>query len=873
MPIFPDRGLDQTLHLAVLLGVWVLLFCTEAFGWVYAGLVVPGYLASVFVIAPGSGVAVVIESILTFVVAREICRVLSLSSAGSELFGRERFFLIVLVSVIVRQGAELWLLPTLAQYTDMLFQTTFEQDRTWSSIGLVLVPLTANAFWKLDVPRGIFQVGVPVLLVWALLTFVFLPWTNLSYASVRVTYEDAALDFINSPKPYLLLLLGSYLASWANLRYGWDYNGIMVPALLTLTCLEPKHIVVTAIEAVGLVFLSKGVFQLPVIRSINLEGPRKVAVVFSISFIVKLLLGYFLSDRLPWFSANDTFGFGYLLSSLMAVKMLAKKVVGRIVWPTIVVAVLSFLIGNAIGFLGNQVTFRLQKPLLTKWKQSTPMDMERWLMLAEARVRTQNVGKHPLTLPVQEQARYRDAVMSVWGWVGSAAWETGAEPPMSVLSSFRLAGLDAIQLTQQHVPEAERIKTIGVWEQESSLSGLKGWGAMWIRPGQPGPVVLVPYPKSHKESVEAAKEFCQETHCALLWVNGVDAHASGYVPGDVYENSKLIMHHVAQAKSPRTFVWIEKQSGPGVQVFAGEDIGTDVDLHRWNKMLEKESSIMGLTQRLTLQFATPERLPPGWMLGKSMLIRINRLPEIEPVVLDDMTLAEIRELAWKQKTRDDIKREDEDISESHAMALYHNVFRLFLQGGGMGKTETLVRHAKQLGYGLVPVSDGSWALVPLEDKRLPTLIYHSRGTKGQVWECAGDLKRFSVAYFETISEWLNQIQPEIEIHYREENRALFVLHRASLLHLKKSLVGKGVEGFVISLHPQSMGAPKTDAITWDDGILGFEASSTVLLQNRYPTFPVHLFSTLVYAHETHETYWRRLYARELQVPMIDLAVP
>jgi hypothetical protein len=43
--LFPERGLDQSILVAVLVGIWVLLFFTEVFGWVWAGLVVPGYLA------------------------------------------------------------------------------------------------------------------------------------------------------------------------------------------------------------------------------------------------------------------------------------------------------------------------------------------------------------------------------------------------------------------------------------------------------------------------------------------------------------------------------------------------------------------------------------------------------------------------------------------------------------------------------------------------------------------------------------------------------------------------------------------------------------------------------------------------------------
>ena len=63
LELLPHRGLDQSILLAVLVGLVTLLALTEAFGWVFVGLVIPGYLASIFVIQPLSGFAVVFESL------------------------------------------------------------------------------------------------------------------------------------------------------------------------------------------------------------------------------------------------------------------------------------------------------------------------------------------------------------------------------------------------------------------------------------------------------------------------------------------------------------------------------------------------------------------------------------------------------------------------------------------------------------------------------------------------------------------------------------------------------------------------------------------------------------------------------------------
>src|SRR5262249_58455608 len=100
IPIFPPHGLDQTIHVAVLVGVWVLLFFTESFGWVWSGLVGPCYLASVFVIQPAAGATIVFESVLTFLVARLLSAGISATGAWSRFVGRGRFLVTVVVSAV-----------------------------------------------------------------------------------------------------------------------------------------------------------------------------------------------------------------------------------------------------------------------------------------------------------------------------------------------------------------------------------------------------------------------------------------------------------------------------------------------------------------------------------------------------------------------------------------------------------------------------------------------------------------------------------------------------------------------------------------------------------------------------------------------------
>jgi len=355
--LFPPHGLDQTIHVAVLVGLYVLLFTTEVFGWVWSGLVVPGYLASVFLIQPAAGVTIVFESVLTFAIARLLSDGLGRAGVWSRFFGRERFLLIIVVSVLVRQSSQIWLLPAILGAIDARFGTSYRLEGSFSSIGLVLVPLTANMFWKLDVRRGLIQVGVPTLVTYLILRHVLIPFTNLSYSSLSLTYENVALDFLASPKAYIILLTGTYVAARYNLLYGWDFSGILIPALLALACFSPIRLVTTAAEALLLVGIVRLVLRLPFLRTVNLEGPRKIALVFTVSFALKYLLGWALAPRTPWAAViaplfpavqvTDLFGFGYILPSLLAAKMLATERIVRVLYPTYQAALVALVLGSA----------------------------------------------------------------------------------------------------------------------------------------------------------------------------------------------------------------------------------------------------------------------------------------------------------------------------------------------------------------------------------------------------------------------------------------------------------------------------------------------------------------------------------------------
>lgn len=342
LPIFPRSGFDQSVTTPVLLGVLLSWALTETFGWVFAGLVVPGYLAAVFLLEPAAGIIDLFEAALTYGAARAIGEHLPRFGVTSRVFGRERFFLVVLVSILVRLAVEGWLLPRAVPHA------------TWAySIGLVVVPLAANACWKTGFVRGVVQNGVPTLIVYLLLRWVFVPHTNLSLAGFELATENLAAGFLSSPKAYILLVTGAMIAAAANVRYGWDFNGILVPALLGIAIVEPIKFAATFAETLVLCVVVALLIKITPLKRVNIEGPRRTVLFFTVDYALRFGWAAAMGNSLPGGDIVAFMGFGYLLPTLLAVKISQKSSAPLVLLPTFKVSIVGFIVGSLIGFAGH----------------------------------------------------------------------------------------------------------------------------------------------------------------------------------------------------------------------------------------------------------------------------------------------------------------------------------------------------------------------------------------------------------------------------------------------------------------------------------------------------------------------------------------
>lgn len=349
LTLFPEGGLASSIITTVWVGVFVLCFFNLRFGWVLSGLVVPGYLVPLLIVKPISAVVVVVEAVMAYAMVWLFSEKLSRGRYPS-LFGRDRFMGLILASIAVRLVMDGYLLPELAGWLEHNFDRQLDWRDNLQSFGLVIISLLANQFWKPGLARGLAAAVVTIGITWFIVRFGLMEFTNFRMSGVSYMYEGLASSILASPKAYIILTLTAILASQMNVRYGWDFSGILIPALIALQWYQPSKILTSFAEAIVIYCLARLILKLPMMANVTLEGGRKLLLFFNISFAWKLALGWFIVwQELP-VKTTDFYGFGYLLSTLIAIKAHDKDIFPRLARSTLQVSLAGAVLGNVIGF-------------------------------------------------------------------------------------------------------------------------------------------------------------------------------------------------------------------------------------------------------------------------------------------------------------------------------------------------------------------------------------------------------------------------------------------------------------------------------------------------------------------------------------------
>ena len=107
LQIFPQTSLASSVVTTVWVGVFVVAFFNLRFGWVLSGLVVPGYLVPLLISKPWAAGVVLFEGMLTYWLVWLYSEYFSKFGKWGNLFGRDRFFALFLVSHVRNAGSNL----------------------------------------------------------------------------------------------------------------------------------------------------------------------------------------------------------------------------------------------------------------------------------------------------------------------------------------------------------------------------------------------------------------------------------------------------------------------------------------------------------------------------------------------------------------------------------------------------------------------------------------------------------------------------------------------------------------------------------------------------------------------------------------------
>jgi hypothetical protein len=353
--VFPEGSLSESVITTVWVGIWVVAFFNLRLGWTFSGLVVPGYLIPLFIARPWCASMIIVEGIVTYVIVWFLSEKLSGWTVlgwrvWSGVFGRDRYFALLLMSLGVRAAFDGWLLPWVGAFVTGRLHVQFDYPNNLYTFGLIIIPLVANQFWKPGLLSGLWTMGVILSISYVLIRYGLMTFTNFNVGNLAYMYETIASDLSSCPKAYVISITAAYLASRMNLLYSWEYHGIHIPALWALQWFDPVKILSTVVEAGVIFFLAGLVLKAPWFRKRSFEGAQKMLLFFTVAFLYKIALGYVLLWYFPGMKATDCFGIGYMVSTLMAIKSHDKAIALRLLRCTLQVSMTGVLVGTVIGF-------------------------------------------------------------------------------------------------------------------------------------------------------------------------------------------------------------------------------------------------------------------------------------------------------------------------------------------------------------------------------------------------------------------------------------------------------------------------------------------------------------------------------------------
>ncbi len=514
LPIFPPGSLDSSIITTTWIGIFIVAFFNLRFGWVLSGLIVPGYLVPLILIKPWAAAVILLESVVTYLLVWLYSEVAPAGGRVHSLFGRDRFFALVLVSVLVRIFFDGWALPLLGGWMNDWLDISFDYRNNLQSFGLIIIALLANQYWKTGLRGAVVPVAVTVGLTLLITRYVLMEFTNFRISDIGYLYEDVAASILASPKAYIILITTAFIASRMNLHYGWEYNGILIPALLAMQWFQPVKILTSLLEALVIYMLAVALLRSPLLANRNIEGARKLVLFFNVGFAWKMLLGWTLPIFQPEWKSSDFFGFGYLLSTLIAIKVHDKGILARLTRATLQTSVVGVAFATAIGF---SLVLVSQRPLENVFATTKPALRAVRQVPGSLRevLEAEKIALYAMTRPAgapgaAEVEVFRTALLRIGSYLeGGAQADLGAAQQILGGVSYELAWVE------------QRYLLI----RESGAGARRGWGSYLLDTRHAGALLIeLPDPLELEGLTDAAMLLLEGLDAGGLAMAGLSRH-------------------------------------------------------------------------------------------------------------------------------------------------------------------------------------------------------------------------------------------------------------------------------------------------------------------------------------------------------------
>ena len=561
-----------------------------------SGLVVPGYVVPLLLIKPWSAGVILVESVLTYFLVWFFSEYVSRRAPWSNFFGRDRFFALVLCSIFVRLLFDGWLLPELGKWLNQTLQINFDYRNHLHSFGLIIVALIANQFWKTGFVRGVIPLTVILTVTLLIVRFGLMELTNFGLSNIGYLYEDMASSILATPKAYIILISTAFVASRMTLRYGWDFSGILIPSLLALQWYQPVKILATMVETGVILLLAQGLLKTPWLSKMTIEGARKLLLFFNVSFAYKIALGYAVVAWFPEVKVTDYFGFGYLLSTLMAIKIHDKAILARLTRATLQTSLASVAFASVIGY--GLTLLPLSKFFVTAVPEKQAKNIDNQLLDEALSV-----------LLKREEVRLYQAKVN----------DSFAMPLAHELDVFS----QAITVLQSYINDADPAKL----EQAGNYLGqvnysldivqnrylylhekppLLGWGAYIFDLHSPSSLaVSVPAPLDERGIFDAGVALFQTLNAGSLAISGSRRRAKADMSADVLHNRQTFFHQFHRLVNRHDSLQVRGYGAQLARQIAGSRrTGHDFEITGLNTILWAKQNLPPSLDLVTLQQLT-----------------------------------------------------------------------------------------------------------------------------------------------------------------------------------------------------------------------------------------------------------------------------